>query len=148
MSLKDTINDAVKASMKAKEKEKTATLRLITSAIKQIEVDERRELSDDDVIAVLTKMVKQRRESIESFNKGNREDLAAKEEAELKIIQEYMPEQLSEAEIDELIAKAIEETGAETIKDMGKVMGKLKPQLAGRAEMGPVSGKIKAKLGA
>ncbi len=148
MSLKDTINDAVKASMKAKEKEKTATLRLITSAIKQIEVDERRELSDDDVIAVLTKMVKQRRESIQSFNKGNREDLAEKEEAELKIIQEYMPEQLSEAEIDELIAKAIAETGAETIKDMGKVMGKLKPQLAGRAEMGPVSGKIKAKLGA
>ena len=102
MSLKDTINDAVKASMKAKEKEKTATLRLITSAIKQIEVDERRELSDDDVIAVLTKMVKQRRESIDQFQKGGRDDLIAKEEAELVIIQEYLPEQLSEAEIDEL----------------------------------------------
>ena len=133
--------------MKAKEKEKTATLRLITSAIKQIEVDERRELSDDDVIAVLTKMVKQRRESIEQFTKGNRNDLAEIEEAELVIIQEYLPEQLSEAEIDQMIAQAISETGAETIKDMGKVMGKLKPQLQGRAEMGPDSAKIKAKLG-
>jgi len=147
MSLKDTINDAVKAAMKAKEKEKTATLRLITAAIKQIEVDERRELSDDDVIAVLTKMLKQRRESIEQFIKGNREDLADVEKAELEIIQVYLPEQLSEEEIDELIEKAIADTGAETIKDMGKVMGILKPQLQGRAEMGPVSGKIKARLG-
>jgi uncharacterized protein YqeY len=147
MSLKETINNAVKTAMKAKEKEKTATLRLITSAIKQIEVDERRELSDDDVIAVLTKMVKQRRESIEQFTKGNRTDLADKEVAELDIIQDYLPEQLSEEEIDTLIAKAITDSGAETIKDMGKVMGILKPQLQGRAEMGPVSGKIKAKLG-
>ena len=146
MSLKDTINDAVKVSMKAKEKEKTATLRLITSAIKQIEVDERRELSDDDVIAVLTKMVKQRRESIEQFTKGNRQDLAEIEEAELGIIQQYMPEQLSEEAIDQLIEKAIADSGAQTIKDMGKVMGILKPQLQGRAEMGPVSGKIKARL--
>ena len=147
MSLKETINNAVKTAMKAREKEKTATLRLITSAIKQIEVDERRELSDDDVIAVLTKMVKQRRESIEQFTKGNRTDLADKEVAELDIIQDYLPEQLSEEEIDTLIAKAITDSGAETIKDMGKVMGILKPQLQGRAEMGPVSGKIKAKLG-
>jgi uncharacterized protein YqeY len=110
-------------------------------------VDERRELSDDDVIAVLTKMVKQRRESIEQFTKGNRQDLADKEQAELGIIQQYLPEQLSEEEIDQLIAQAITETGAESIKDMGKVMGKLKPQLQGRAEMGPVSAKIKAKLG-
>jgi hypothetical protein len=148
MSLKDTINDAVKVSIKAKDKETTATLRLITSSIKQIEVDERRELSDDDVIAVLTKMVKQRRESIESFTKGNRQDLADKEQAELEIIQQYLPEQLSEEEIDSLIDQVISETGAETIKDMGKVMGKLKPQIQGRAEMGPVSAKIKAKLGA
>lgn len=147
MSLKETINDAVKTAMKAKEKKKTATLRLITAAIKQIEVDERRELSDDDVIAVLTKMVKQRRESIEQFTKGNRTDLADIEIAELAIIQDYLPEQLSEEEIDTLIAKAIADSGAETIKDMGKVMGILKPQLQGRAEMGPVSGKIKARLG-
>ena len=147
MSLKETINDAVKTAMKAKEKKKTATLRLITAAIKQIEVDERRELSDDDVIAVLTKMVKQRRESIEQFTKGNRTDLADIEIAELAIIHDYLPEQLSEEEIDTLIAKAIADSGAETIKDMGKVMGILKPQLQGRAEMGPVSGKIKARLG-
>lgn len=147
MSLKETINNAVKTAMKAKEKKKTATLRLITAAIKQIEVDERRELSDDDVIAVLTKMVKQRRESIEQFTKGNRTDLADIEIAELAIIQDYLPEQLSEEEIDTLIAKAIADSGAETIKDMGKVMGILKPQLQGRAEMGPVSGKIKARLG-
>ena len=147
MSLKDTITEAVKASMKAKEKQKTATLRLITSAIKQIEVDERRELGDDDVIAVLTKMVKQRRESIEQFTKGNRPDLAEVEEAELEIIKTYLPEPLSDTEIDALIEKAIADCGAETIKDMGKVMGILKPQLQGRAEMGPVSGKIKAKLG-
>ena len=147
MSLKETINDAVKTAMKAKEKEKTATLRLITAAIKQIEVDERRELSDDDVITILTKMVKQRRESIEQFTKGNRTDLADIEIAELDIIQDYLPEQLSEEEIDALIEKAIADSGAETIKDMGKVMGILKPQLQGRAEMGPVSGKIKARLG-
>jgi len=147
MSLKESINEAVKASMKAREKQKTATLRLITSAIKQIEVDERRELSDDDVIAVLTKMVKQRRESIEQFTKGNRPELVEIEEAELVIIKAYLPEPLSEAEIDELITKAIADSGAQTIKDMGKVMGILKPQLQGRAEMGPVSGKIKAKLG-
>jgi uncharacterized protein YqeY len=147
MSLKETINNAVKTAMKAREKEKTATLRLITAAIKQIEVDERRELNDDDVIAILTKMVKQRRESIEQFTKGNRTDLADIEIAELDIIQDYLPEQLSEEEIDTMIAKAIADSGAETIKDMGKVMGILKPQLQGRAEMGPVSGKIKAKLG-
>ena len=147
MSLKETITDAVKTAMKAKEKEKTATLRLITAAIKQIEVDERRELSDDDVITILTKMVKQRRESIEQFTKGNRTDLADIEIAELDIIQDYLPEQLSEEEIDTLITKAIADSGAETIKDMGKVMGILKPQLQGRAEMGPVSGKIKARLG-
>ena len=147
MSLKETITNAVKTAMKAKEKEKTATLRLITAAIKQIEVDERRELSDDDVITILTKMVKQRRESIEQFTKGNRTDLADIEIAELDIIQDYLPEQLSEEEIDTLITKAIADSGAETIKDMGKVMGILKPQLQGRAEMGPVSGKIKARLG-
>lgn len=146
MSLKDTINADVKDAMRAREKEKTMTLRLIMSAIKQIEVDERKELSDDDVIAVLSKMVKQRRESIEQYTKGNRIDLAEKEETELLLIQTYLPEPLGEEEIDAMIAQAISDTGAETIKDMGKVMGILKPQLLGRAEMGPVSGKIKAKL--
>lgn len=146
MSLKDTINADVKEAMRAREKEKTTTLRLIMSAIKQIEVDERKELSDDDVIAILSKMVKQRRESIEQYTKGDRPDLAEKEEVELTLIQTYLPEPLSEEEIDTMIAQAISDTGAETIKDMGKVMGILKSQLQGRAEMGPVSGKIKAKL--
>jgi len=146
MSLKDSINADVKAALKAKEKDRTMTLRLILAAIKQIEVDERKELGDDDVIAILSKMVKQRRESIEQYEKGGRPELVAKEEAELVIIQHYLPEPLSEAEVDAMIAQAISDSGAETIKDMGKVMGILKPQLQGRAEMGPVSGKIKAKL--
>lgn len=146
MSLKDTINDHVKAALKAREKDRAMTLRLILAAIKQVEVDERRDLDDDDVIAVLSKMVKQRRESIDQYQQGGREELAAKEEAELAIIQQYLPEPLSAAEVDEMIDAAIEETGAETIKDMGKVMGILKPRLQGRAEMGPVSARIKARL--
>jgi len=146
MSLKDSINADIKAALKAREKEKAVTLRLIMAAIKQIEVDERKELSDDDVIAILSKMVKQRRESIEQYEKGGRPELAAKEQTELALIQTYLPAQLSEEEVDAMIAQAISDTGAESIKDMGKVMGILKPQLQGRAEMGPVSGKVKARL--
>lgn len=146
MSLKDSISTDVTAALRAREKARTLTLRLIMAAIKQIEVDERKELSDDDVIAVLSKMVKQRRESIDLYQKGNRPELAEKEEAELVIIQQYLPEPLSEEAIDTMIAQAISDAGAETIRDMGKVMAILKPQIQGRAEMGPVSGKIKAKL--
>lgn len=147
MSLKDTINNDVKAAMRAKEKERLSTLRLITSAIKQIEVDERKTLNDDDVIAVLTRMIKQRKDSIEQYTQGNRPDLAEKEQAEVQVIQTYLPEQLGDEEIDAMIDQAIADTGAQSMKDMGKVMGKLKGLLQGRADMGQVSGKIKARLG-
>jgi len=144
--LKQRINDSVKDAMRAKEKVRLKTLRLITSAIKQIEVDKRIELDDDAVIAVLEKMLKQRKDSIEAFEKAARTELADIEKAEVLIIQEFMPEQMSDAEVDALIDDAIASTGASVMKDMGKVMGKLKTQLAGKADMGVVSGKIKAKL--
>ncbi len=144
--LKQRINDSVKDAMRAKEKARLKTLRLITSAIKQIEVDKRIELDDDAVIAVLEKMLKQRKDSIEAFEKAARTELADIEKAEVLIIKEFMPEQMSDAEVDALIDEAIAATGASVMKDMGKVMGKLKTQLAGKADMGVVSGKIKAKL--
>ena len=144
--LKQRINDNVKDAMRAKEKERLKTLRLITSAIKQIEVDKRIELDDDGVIAVLEKMLKQRKDSIEQFEKAGRAELAAIEIAEVAIIKEYMPEQMSDEEVDALIDEAIASTGAASMKDMGKVMGMLKPKLAGKADMGAVSSKIKARL--
>jgi len=147
MSLKQTINDDVKTALRAGDKARTTTLRLIMAALKQVEVDERKELSDEDVTAILSKMVKQRRESIEQYTQGGRSDLAEKEEQELAIIQTYLPEPLTDAEIDQLIEQAVTETGASTMKDMGKLMGVLRPQLQGRADMGAVSGKIKARLG-
>lgn len=145
-ALKTRINDDVKTAMRSKDKERLATLRLITSAIKQIEVDERIELNDDQVISVLEKMLKQRKDSIEQFEKAGRHELAEIEIKETAIIQEFMPEQLSDAEIDTLIDEAITATGASEMKEMGKVMGILKPRLAGKADMGAVSAKIKAKL--
>jgi len=144
--LQNRINDDVKAAMRAKEKERLQTLRLITSAIKQIEVDTRSEVDEDGVIAVLEKMLKQRKDSIEQFEKAGRDELANIEKAEVLIIKEYMPEQMSDAEIDTLIDEAISSTGAASMKDMGKVMGMLKGQLAGKADMGAVSGKIKSRL--
>ncbi len=144
--LKQRINDNVKDAMRAKEKERLKTLRLITSAIKQIEVDKRIELDDDAVIAVLEKMLKQRKDSIEAFEKAGRDELVAIEIAEVAIIKEYMPEQMSDAEVDALIGEAITSTGATAMKDMGKVMGMLKARLAGKADMGAVSGKIKSRL--
>jgi len=140
------INDDVKVAMKAKDKARLGVLRLITAAIKQREVDERITLNDEQVLAVLEKMVKQRKDSIDQYEKAGRDELAQQEAFEIGIIQEYMPEQLSDAEIDALISEAIRSSGAESMKDMGKVMGLLKPKLAGRADMGAVSGKIKAKL--
>lgn len=140
------IHDDVKVAMKAKDKPRLGVLRLITAAIKQREVDERITLDDDQVLAVLEKMIKQRKDSIDQYEKAGRDELAQQEAFEIGIIQEYLPEQLSDAEIDALIAEAISSSGAASMKDMGKVMGMLKPKLAGRADMGAVSGKIKAKL--
>jgi uncharacterized protein YqeY len=147
MSLKERILQDVKDAMRAKDKPRLATIRLITAAIKQREVDERIELDDAQVLVVLDKMCKQRRESITQFEQAGRDDLAAQEKAELELIQQYLPEQLSEAEINELIDAAMKQTGASSIKDMGKVMGQLKPKLQGRADMGAVSALIKARLG-
>ena len=145
-SLKSRIEAEMKASMRAKDKDRLGTIRLILAAIKQREVDERISLDDAQVLAVLDKMVKQRRDSIDQYRKANREDLAGVEEAELAIIQTFMPEALSEAEIDTLIDEAMSATGAAEIKDMGKVMGYIKPKAQGRADMGAVSARIKAKL--
>jgi Uncharacterized conserved protein len=140
------IREDMKQAMKAKEKEKLSVIRLILAAIKQKEVDERTELDDAQVLQLLDKMVKQRRDSIEAYDKAGRDDLSLIEQKETLIIQQYLPQQLTESEIDQLIDQAISDSGAEGMKDMGKVMGILRPQLQGRADVGAASGKIKAKL--
>ncbi len=148
-TLKARITDDMKAAMRAKDKDRLGTIRLITAAIKQKEVDERiDELDDATVLAVLDKMLKQRRDSVKQYLDAGREELAAVEEAEILVLQEYMPAPLSEAEIDALIDEAITASGASSMQDMGKVMGSLKPKLQGRADMGAVSGRIKARLSA
>ncbi|HEB59479.1 MAG TPA: GatB/YqeY domain-containing protein [Gammaproteobacteria bacterium] len=144
--LKDRILEDTKDAMRARDKARLGVLRLITAAIKQKEVDERIELDDAAVLAVLEKMVKQRRDSIAQYEKAGRDDLREVEEFELQLIQTYLPEQLSDDEIAALIDKAIATTGAASMKDMGKVMGMLKPKLAGRADMGKVSQAIKQRL--
>ena len=144
--LKTRITDDVKTAMRSKDKQRLGTLRLLTAAIKQIEVDQRIELDNDQIIAVIEKMLKQRKDSIEQFEKAGRNELAEIEINEVAILKEFMPEQMSDADIDALIDDAISSTGASAMKDMGKVMGILKPKLAGKADMGAVSGKIKAKL--
>ncbi len=136
----------MKSAMRSGDKSSLQTIRLILAAIKQQEVDTREEQSDQDIIAVLTKMQKQRRESITQFEKANRQDLVDKEKSELTLINEYLPKALSEEEVDKLISEALSATGAESIKDMGKVMGILKPKLSGRADMAIVSSKIKSAL--
>lgn len=146
MTLKDRVTDEMKAAMKAGKKEKLSTVRLILSAIKQVEVDTRETLDDSQVLAVLDKMVKQRRESIAQYTQAGREDLASQEQREIETIQAFLPEQLTEQEISEMIQSAIAETGAESIRDMGKVMGILKPKLQGRADIGAASTLIKAQL--
>ena len=146
--LKSKIQADMKSSMKSGDKSRLGVIRLILSAIKQVEVDERIELDDARIVAVLDKMAKQRRESISQFDQAGRDDLSAIEQAELEIIQEYLPEALSESEIEALIEQSISATGAESMKDMGKVMGMLKPQLQGRADMGKVSQQIKTRLSA
>jgi hypothetical protein len=146
MSLKERITEDMKTAMRGAQKERLATVRMLLAAIKQREVDERISLDDSQVLAVLEKMVKQRKESIVQFEAGARADLVAKEAAEIKLLQEYLPTQLTADEIEALISAAIARTGAASIKDMGKVMGVLKPELAGRADMGTVSVRIKQKL--
>ena len=140
------IDTAMKDAMKAKEKERLATIRMILAEIKRVEVDERIELDDTRVLAILDKMQKQRRDSISQFKDAGRDDLVAQEENEMEVIRGFLPEPLGEEELVQFIADAIAKSGAETMKDMGKVMGILKPQLQGRADMGQVSGKIKAQL--
>ena len=146
--LKKQIQDAVISAMKAGEKQRLAIFRLITASMKQIEVDERIELDDTRVIAILDKMVKQRRESISQFKTAGRDDLVKQESFEIDIIQEFLPQALSEEEVDEIVNQAIKQTSASSIKDMGKVMGLVRPQIIGRADMGEVSGRIKSMLSA
>lgn len=147
-TLKQDLTDAMKAAMKGGDKKRLGVIRLIQAAIKQIEVDTREELDDTQVLAVLDKMVKQRRDSATQYTEAGREELAEQENYEISVLQDYLPEALSDDEIDELVKAAVADTGASSMQDMGKVMGKLKPQLQGRADMGAVSGKIKAILSA
>jgi len=144
--LQQRINDDVKAAMRSKDKERLGVLRLITAAFKQKEVDERIELDDTMVLAIMDKMTKQIRDSIQQFKQAGRDDLVAKEAFELEIIQEYLPAQLTEDEISQIVAECIEASDAKSAKDMGKVMGLLKPRLQGRADMGKVSGLVKQQL--
>lgn len=147
MTLKERISEDMKTAMRSGEKDRLAVIRLLQAAIKQREVDERITLDDAQITSVLEKMIKQRKESIVAFEKGARADLVAKENAEIAVLQPYLPAQLSDAELDALIAEAIASTGAASIKDMGKVMGVVKAKAAGKADMGAVGARIKAKLG-
>ncbi|MCG7871613.1 MAG: GatB/YqeY domain-containing protein [Candidatus Thiodiazotropha lotti] len=144
--LKQRIQDDVKTAMKAKDKDRLGTLRLITAAIKQREVDERAELDDSQVLAILDKMIKQRRDSVEQYESAGRQELADQEKSEIAIIEDYLPAGLSDEEVASMIESAIQEVGAAGMQDMGKVMGKLKPQMQGRADIGKVSGLVKQKL--
>ena len=146
MSLKSRVVEEMKTAMRAKDAPRLSTIRMLLAAIKQREVDERIELTDADVLAIIDKMMKQRRDSIAQFEAGKRDDLAAVERAEIAVLEGYMPARLSDAEIDALIADAIAASGASGLAAMGKVMTLLKPKLAGRADMGAVSARIKAKL--
>ncbi len=146
MTLREKINEDMKAAMKAREPEKLGAIRLLTAALKQKEVDERIELTDDLILAIIEKMLKQRKDSITQFTAGNRLDLVAKEEFEVGVLSVYMPQQLSDAEVLEILIGVIAETGATSAKDMGKVMNALRPNVAGRADMGKLSGLVKARL--
>ncbi len=146
MPLREQLNDDIKTAMKARETDRLNALRLMLSAVKQREVDERITLDDAGVIGVVEKMIKQRKDSISQYEKAARQDLADKEKFEIGVIEAYLPQQLSPAEVDAVILEAIAATGAKSAADMGKVMGVVKPRLAGRADMGRVSGMVKAKL--
>lgn len=144
--LKARIKDDLKTAMRNRDQARVDSLRLLNAAIQRREVDERKQLDDAEVLATIDKLVKQARESIEQYEKGGRPELAAKEQADVAVWQSYLPEPLSEAEIDRLIEQAIAETGAGSVKDMGKVMGVLRPRLQGRADMGQASARVKARL--
>jgi len=146
MTLKETLSEDMKSAMRAKDSEKLATIRLINAAIKQREVDERIELGDDQVLFVIEKMIKQRKDSITQFEAGGRQDLADKEKSEITVLAAYMPAQMSEAEVQAEVAAAVTQAGASGPQDMGKVMAVLKPKLAGRADMTAVSALVKAAL--
>jgi uncharacterized protein YqeY len=146
MALREQLNEDIKTAMKAREQDRLAALRLMLSAVKQREVDERITLDDAGVIGVVEKMIKQRKDSISQYEKAQRQDLADKEKYEISVLESYLPQQLSQAEIDAVIGEAIASTGAKSAADMGKVMGVVKPRLAGRADMGKVSGLVKARL--
>ncbi len=146
MSFKDNIIEDMKSAMRAKEKKLLGTIRLLTAAIKQVEVDERKDLTDDDVLAIVIKMVKQRKDSAKQYQDANRQDLADQEIYEIGVLEKYLPAQLNESELEKLIKQSIDKIGAQGMQDMGKVMGMLRPQIAGKADMGQVSQKIKALL--
>jgi uncharacterized protein YqeY len=146
MTLLESLKEAQKDAMRAKDKATLSTIRMALAAVKQKEVDERVEVTDADLLQILTKMVKQRNESITQFKAASRDDLVAVEEAEIEVLSRFLPKALTDDEISVLIDEAMEATGAESMQDMGKVMGMLKPKLTGRADMGKVSGLIKAKL--
>lgn len=146
MSIQDSLTSDMKAALRAGDKVTLGTVRMALAAVKQREIDDRKPLSDSDAIAVLDKMVKQRRESIDQFSQAGRTDLAEREQRELDVLQRYLPQPLSDSEIDALIEHVLVETGANSMKDMGRVMASLKEPLAGRADMAAVSAKVKAKL--
>ncbi len=148
MSLKDQLTDDMKAAMKGGDKDRLRVIRLVLADIKRVEVDTRKELDDPELLAIVEKAVKQRRDSVEQFTRGGRDDLAANEQAEIEILETYLPEQLSDAELDALVEQVIAATGAESIRDMGKVMAAIKSKAAGKADMGAVSARVKAKLNA
>lgn len=148
MSLRERITEDMKTAMRAKDTPRLGAIRLLQAAIKQREVDERIELDDAQVVAVIEKMLKQRRDSISQYEAANRNDLADVEKFEVSVLQAYMPQALSDAEVEQMVVDAIAASGAAGVKDMGKVMAVVKPQVAGRADMGKVSALIKAKLGA
>jgi uncharacterized protein YqeY len=145
--MKGQITEDMKSAMKAGDKDRLKVVRLILAAIKQIEVDTREELDDAAVLTVVTKMIKQRRDSIEAFEKGDREDLVAIERAEILVLEDYLPEQLSAVDLAAMVDEVIQSTGATGIRDMGKVMGQIKAKAAGAADMGAVGAKVKARLG-
>ena len=145
-NIKELLSESMKSAMKAKDKDRLKTIRLALSDIKRVEVDTREEQNDSQIIAILDKMVKQRRESIKQFELGGRQELAALEELEIEVLNEFLPKALNDDEIDSIIQSAIVDSGAETIKDMGKVMGLIKPQVIGRADLSLISKKIKDRL--
>lgn len=147
MTLKERITEDMKSAMRAKDKDRLKTIRLILAAVKQQEVDNQSEVDDTAILAILDKLVKQRRESIKQYDDAGRDDLSIIEQEEVKVIQDYLPEQLSQSEIDVLVKEAVSATGAESMRDMGKVMAYIKPKAQGRADMGAISALIKSNLG-